>query len=162
MRASTKGDPLYTAIEVLLKGPEISLVDHGQPPYMDKDGHVRTNARVRWWNGEATTLGEIAEISSTFTTENGEPYPTCQVSKSLLENRSFVYTGDVPVFYGHYWRTRPAAAASRLELAERLRGLQCSEKRDADGVPLVRRKTGPSRALFRARRLTAQTLPRRG
>ena len=51
------------------------MVDHGQPPYMDKDGHVRTNARVRWWNGEAKTLDEIAEISSVFTTEDGEPYP---------------------------------------------------------------------------------------
>jgi hypothetical protein len=104
VRASTKDDALYAAIEVLLKGPEISLVDHGQPAYMDKDGHVRTNARVRWWNGEATTLGEIAEISSTFTTEAGEPYPDLPSVEVTPENRSYVYTGSVPVFYGHYWR----------------------------------------------------------
>ena len=35
VRASTKTDPLYTAVENLLKGPEISLVDHGQSPYID-------------------------------------------------------------------------------------------------------------------------------
>jgi hypothetical protein len=104
VRASSKDDPLYDAIEVLLKGPEISLVDHGQPAYMDKDGHVRTNARVRWWNGEATTLGEIAEVSSTFTTEDGEPYPDLPSIEVTPENRSYVYTGDIPVFYGHYWR----------------------------------------------------------
>jgi hypothetical protein len=104
VRASSKGDPLYTAIEVLLKGPEISLVDHGQPTYMDKDGHVRSNARVRWWNGAAKTLGEIAEIDGRFTTEDGEPYPDLPEVEVTPENRSYVYTGSVPVFYGHYWR----------------------------------------------------------
>jgi hypothetical protein len=104
VRASSKGDRLYEAVEVLLKGPEISLVDHGQPPYSDKDGHLRENARIRWWNGNATTLREIAEISSTFTTESGAPYPNLPSIEVTPEDRSYVYTGTVPVFYGHYWR----------------------------------------------------------
>lgn len=30
-RASVEGDPVYEAVETLLKGPEISLIEHGQP-----------------------------------------------------------------------------------------------------------------------------------
>ncbi len=104
VRASTKGDALYEAVEIVLKGPEISLVDHGQPPYADKDGHLRENARIRWWNGNATTLREIAEISGTFTTESGTPYPELPGIDVTPDDRSYVYTGTVPVFYGHYWR----------------------------------------------------------
>lgn len=104
VRASTKGDPLYDAIEVLLKGPEISLVDHGQPPYLDKDGHRREQARVRWWNEDASTLREIAEMEGNFTTQRGIPYPELPDIEVPAEDRSYVYTGTVPVFYGHYWR----------------------------------------------------------
>ena len=50
VRASTKGDPMYEAVETLLKGPEISLAAHGQPAYLDKDGHSRKSARLQWWN----------------------------------------------------------------------------------------------------------------
>lgn len=102
--ASTKGDPLYDAIEVLLKGPEISLAAHGQPRYFDKDGNSRDRARVAWWKHGATTLREIAVMDGNFHTEGGQPYPELpdiEVDASELE---FRYTGDVPVFYGHYWR----------------------------------------------------------
>ncbi|MDT5195473.1 MAG: hypothetical protein QOH20_2227 [Mycobacterium sp.] len=50
IRASDKSDPLYTAVDALRKGPEISLVDHGQAKFVDKDGHARSEARLRWWN----------------------------------------------------------------------------------------------------------------
>ncbi|MEX7468563.1 metallophosphoesterase [Mycobacterium adipatum] len=101
VRMSTEGDPMYQAVETLLKGPEISLVDHGQPPYLDKDGHAREQARLRWWNGAATTLADLAEISSTFTTEDKKPYPALP---AVEVERSHVYGDPVPVFYGHYWR----------------------------------------------------------
>jgi len=48
--ASTSGSELYEAVEILLKGPEVSLVDYGAPAYVDKDGHPRSKARVRWWH----------------------------------------------------------------------------------------------------------------
>ena len=103
-RASTKGDQLYTTVEILLKGPEISLTHYGQKPYQDKDGHPRGNARIRWWDDSATTLREIAEISDTYTTEGGDPYPPLPDIEVAPEDRSYVYRGSVPVFYGHYWR----------------------------------------------------------
>ena len=78
-----------------------SLVEHGQPPYLDKDGHAREQARLRWWNGAATTLADLAEISSTFTAADGTPYPALP---AVEVERSHVYGDPVPVFYGHYWR----------------------------------------------------------
>lgn len=100
--ASTKGQPLYEAVETLIKGPELSLTDHGQLPYLDKDGHVRDQARLRWWNN-GSTLRELAEISSTFTTRDGTPYP--ELPALPIASDDHVYRGDVPVVYGHYWRT---------------------------------------------------------
>ncbi|PQE01775.1 metallophosphatase [Mycobacterium sp. EPG1] len=104
-RASTKGDPLYQAVETLLKGPEISLVEHGQKSYLDKDGHPRDRARLSWWKAEATTLRGLAEIGGTFTTQEGAPYPDLPDLEVSPEHRSYIYGDPVPVFYGHYWRS---------------------------------------------------------
>jgi len=104
VRASAKGQPLYEAVEVLLKGPEISLVDRGQPAYLDKDGNRRTQARLRWWKEGATTLRDLAEMGGTLTTEGGARYPELPDIQVPADERSFVYTDPVPVFYGHYWR----------------------------------------------------------
>ncbi len=100
--ASTKSHPLYEAIETLIKGPELSLTDHGQLSYLDKDGHTRDHARLRWWS-TGSTLRELAEMTSTFTRPDGSPYP--ELPSLAIANDDHVYRGDVPVVYGHYWRT---------------------------------------------------------
>ena len=46
VRAATKDEPLYDAVEVLNEGLELSLTDHGQLPYCDKDGHARGKMHV--------------------------------------------------------------------------------------------------------------------
>jgi hypothetical protein len=102
--AHTKGHPLYDAIEILLKGPETSLVDHGLPEYKDEGGHNRKKARTRWWNSDARTLRDIAVMSSGFTTAEGETYPQLPDADLPPGDRPFIYTDEVPVFYGHYWR----------------------------------------------------------
>jgi len=104
VRASTKGDPLYDAIEVLLKGPEISLATYGQLRYKDKDGHVRDKARVAWWRDDATTLNDLAVMDGNFETEGGQPYPDLPDVEVEAADLAYRYRGDVPVFYGHYWR----------------------------------------------------------
>lgn len=104
VNATSRDHPLYDAVEVLLKGPEISLVDRGQPAYRDKDGHRRTHARLRWWKEDATTLRELAEMGANLTTEDHQPYPDLPDIEVAPEERSYVYTDRVPVFYGHYWR----------------------------------------------------------
>ena len=50
---TTKDTPTYRAIEAVLKGPEVELDGVW---YVDKDGHTRDHARLRWWDSEATTL----------------------------------------------------------------------------------------------------------
>ncbi|CAN5853713.1 metallophosphoesterase [soil metagenome] len=104
VRASDKTEPLYTAIEIILKGPELSLRNHGQPPYVDKDGNARNQACIRWWNEGGTTLLDLAELSGRFTTADGAPYPPLPAIPVSDRERSFAYGGDVPVVYGHNWR----------------------------------------------------------
>lgn len=104
VRASTGGDALYVAVETILKGPEISLTAHGQAPYFDKDGHPRRRARVRWWNHGASTLRGLAEMGGKFTTAGGGICPELPDIEVSAEHRAHVYRGQVPVFYGHYWR----------------------------------------------------------
>lgn len=104
VRATTTGDALYEAIEVLLKGPEIDLAGYGQQPYYDKDGHARSSARVAWWRDGATTLRELGVMDGNFTTEDGEPYPALPDIEVAASERSFSYREDLPVFYGHYLR----------------------------------------------------------
>lgn len=101
--AATEGAPLYQAVETLLKGPELSLVAHGQDRYLDKDGIPRGNARMRWWNSEAVTLRDFAEMGGNFTTEAGDPYPPLPERNLSGTDLSYVYPPGVPVFYGHYW-----------------------------------------------------------
>jgi hypothetical protein len=105
VRASDKNDPLYAAIEIILKGPELSLTDHGQAPFVDKDGHPRDKARVAWWMAEATTLRDLAVMNRNFHKQDGRPYPDLPYSEVDALERSYCYRADIPVVYGHYWRT---------------------------------------------------------
>lgn len=104
VRASTEDDELYAAVETLLKGPEISLTDHGHEPYFDKDGHRRDHARLRWWDLAARTLRALAELGGKFTTADGQPYPELPDTAVSGGHQDYMYAGPVPVFYGHYWR----------------------------------------------------------
>nr|WP_052741131.1 hypothetical protein [Mycobacterium sp. UM_NZ2] len=105
MDAHDKEHPLYEAIENLLKGPEISLAEYDdQQPYRDMGGHLRDRARMRWWDSGAVSLRDIAVMSDKYTTESGELYPPLPLLPLGEGAGAFVYTDDVPVFYGHYWR----------------------------------------------------------
>ena len=100
--ASTKGHPLYEAVEILLKGPEISLGDYGQRPYVDHIGKSRIMARVRWWDADARTLRQLADIRG-MKTKDGQDYPRLPDLPVDEKHLSYVYTDTVPVIYGHYW-----------------------------------------------------------
>lgn len=104
VRASDEGDPLYTAIETLVKGPNLSLTDYGQDRYLDVDGEPRDQARVRWWHDGAATLRGVAEMGAKFTTAEGIPYPELPDLAVSQIHRSHVYADRIPVVYGHYWR----------------------------------------------------------
>lgn len=95
------------AVATLLKGPEISLIEHGQPAFRDKSGVSRDDARVQWWNSDGRTLRDIAVMAGNLTTAGGEPYPQLPYVELPSDTRSFVYADEIPVVYGHYWRQAP-------------------------------------------------------
>jgi hypothetical protein len=102
VRANENEDPLYEPVDTLLKGPEVALGADGA--YLDKDRQVRSDARIRWWDTSATTLRELAEIPPRSLTPDGDPFPPLPDRPEESATR-FRYSGDVPVFFGHYWFT---------------------------------------------------------
>ena len=90
VQASRKGTAIYEAIEVLLKGYEVTLPSGYS--FTDKDGHFRREIRTRWWDPSLTTyraayIGprgvEIPDVPIDVTARFSEP--------------------DRPTFIGHYW-----------------------------------------------------------
>ncbi len=103
VRANQKGSAEHRAVEVLLKGPELSLKKYGQPGFMDGDGHIRQRARIRWWDSEARTLRDLVEIPAGSRTADGDPYPDLP-GEPCPDEAVYRYRDEHPVFYGHYWR----------------------------------------------------------
>jgi hypothetical protein len=100
---------LYEALDILLKGREMAL-----PPgvsFQDKDGTIRTWARVRWFGAPAEqtirsySLPEIDHLPEMAlparTRAEACPYPA----------------GERPVFVGHYWLYDPQPAPLAANVA---------------------------------------------
>ena len=100
-----KKSPLDDAIEVILKGPEIEM--GGGRGYLDKNGACRHRARLRWWDPEATTLRKAADLPGgglrNCDETPFEPLPETPFGRDSLPGAET----DVPVIFGHYWRTGP-------------------------------------------------------
>lgn len=90
---TAKDTGAFESAEVILKGLEIPLPDGVS--FKDKDGHVRTNIRTRWWEKRRLTFRELA-IAPTSVIERipHEPAPAEVIPG---------YHHDKPVFVGHYW-----------------------------------------------------------
>ena len=100
--ANTKKTEEYEGVDTILKGPEISI--KGYPGFKDKDGELRHKARLRWWDRDATTLAELAEIPLDAKDEHDDPYPGLP-DVVMTEDRGLLYDPlAAPVFFGHYWR----------------------------------------------------------
>jgi len=96
-QAAQKGHELYEAIEILLKGKEISLPSGAS--FQDKDGNTRHKIRIKWWKNNLKTYQQasVLEIDSLIT-QDDIPLP---------ENIRFsgYPKGEIPIFFGHYWFT---------------------------------------------------------
>jgi hypothetical protein len=93
--ASRPGHPVFEALEVVCKGPEVRL-----PPgvsFADKGGKVRHEVRVRWWQADLSTYRKAAI---------GPPGDMEMIPDAPLpeEWRGRPYSGP-PVLFGHYWFT---------------------------------------------------------
>ena len=111
IEGTRRGSPLYDAIEVVLKGPEIGL---GGAWYPDKEGNRRWKARLRWWDPQATSLPAAMMIPADTTfydaTDVALPRPpTGDVPPSDLIDRD----ASRPVLFGHYWWRRNSAEPVR-------------------------------------------------
>ncbi|GAC1503877.1 MAG: metallophosphoesterase [Steroidobacteraceae bacterium] len=95
LRGSRKGDPVYDAIEVVCKGPEVALPDGIS--FQDEGGKVRHDVRVRWWQAELSTYRQAAI---------GPPEDLQMIPDLPLpqEWKGHPYSGP-PVLFGHYWFT---------------------------------------------------------
>jgi hypothetical protein len=82
----------HGCVERLLKGPEVVLPE--PVTFLDKDGHERREARVRWWASKPQLPACVLVPPSSTDSLPDQPFP--------LEH--YAYPSDAPVlFYGHYW-----------------------------------------------------------
>lgn len=92
--ACREGHPLFAPVEIVLKGKEAPL-----PPglsFADKDGHVRTRMRLRWYLPPAGhTYGSY---SMTDSIDLKQP-----LEDSLLQQAVPYPAHAKPLFVGHYW-----------------------------------------------------------
>ena len=96
IRASRKGDPLRHLVETATKGPEVSLPDG--LTIADKDGHLRSEVRLRWWARDSKTWPELA-----ISVPNEDDLP---VSPPPCDRLLDFYPAEaLSVFVGHYWLT---------------------------------------------------------
>jgi hypothetical protein len=88
----TRDSEAFTAVEVLLKGPEVALPDGHL--FHDKDNHPRQEARIKWWL-DSGTLRDTALLPATI----AEQLPDLCMKAELARYPS----GEKPTFIGHYW-----------------------------------------------------------
>jgi hypothetical protein len=94
-QSAKRETPLHHAIEITLKGKEIKMPDGLS--FKDKDGNIRTDIRIKWW--ENPTTANYKEISI----EPLENLPDSPVMMDSVTSTEFYQPDDKPVFFGHYW-----------------------------------------------------------
>jgi hypothetical protein len=119
--ASRTGKPLFAPVEAILKGKEAAL-----PPgvsFQDKDGHVRTETRVRWY---------LSPKDQTYRTYALTDEIACDspLEEAVFDEANPYPASSKPVFVGHYWLSanRPAILADNvacLDYSVAKRGFLC-------------------------------------
>ncbi len=100
IEANSVGTPAFTAVEVVLKGPEMELSE--EQAWRDPEGSPRRSARIKWWDDSAITMRQIAMIPQSALTPDDEPHPGLP-DLPYEEADAYRYRDAVPVFFGHYW-----------------------------------------------------------
>jgi len=98
-------DPIYAAIEIVCKGLEVEL-----PPgisFKDKEGKIRNEVRVRWWEEDLSTYRKAAIGPP----GDMEMIPDVPMPAEWVGHP---YVGP-PVLFGHYWFSgTPRVISSRF------------------------------------------------
>lgn len=91
--AANRDRPLGSAVSDILKGPEVDLpigLD-----YRDKDGHVRTSARLCWWSPASDFGGAVLASKAIADRLSGASLPDAALG--------VINADGPPVIFGHYW-----------------------------------------------------------
>jgi hypothetical protein len=106
--ACKKGAPLFAPLDAVLKGKEAKL----PPPlfFIDKDGHVRTEIRTRWY------LPPAAYTYGTYALQSDEIVCRVPLERAVIDAAAPYRADAKPVFVGHYWltATRPDLLAENV------------------------------------------------
>ncbi|TWU09319.1 Bis(5'-nucleosyl)-tetraphosphatase PrpE [asymmetrical] [Symmachiella macrocystis] len=106
--ATNKGSDLYLAVDDVLKGKEFPLPEG--ITYRDKDGNLRTNVRVRWFESpEGKSLRDYALPPAPLA-------PDTPLTTAMVDTRAVYAADSPPVFLGHYWlwADRPSRLATNV------------------------------------------------
>jgi Calcineurin-like phosphoesterase len=95
LQGSRKGHWVHKAIETICKGPEVELP--AGISFKDKEGKVRTEVRVRWWQEDLSTYREAAIGPP----GDMEMIPDVPMPAEWAGHPN----SGPPVLFGHYWFT---------------------------------------------------------
>jgi len=88
-------EPLYSAVETILKGPEVKLPEGAA--FADTDGNMRDSARINWWK-----LGRGEEHAFAI---NRHLLAEHDMERTYNDAMAYAYDERQPaVFFGHYWQ----------------------------------------------------------
>lgn len=106
--ACRKGKPLFIPVEVVLKGKEGKLPDGAS--FQDKDGHIRTEIRTRWY------MAPNGHTYRTYALQSDEIACDLELDEAVIAAAIPYPPSSKPVFVGHYWLSaqRPTVLAENV------------------------------------------------
>lgn len=106
--ACKKGADLFPYVDTILKGKEAKLPEGAS--FTDKDGHVRTEMRTRWY------LSPERQTYRTYALQSDELPCDLAIEEGVVEAATPYPSTAKPVFVGHYWLSakRPEILADNV------------------------------------------------
>ena len=93
--ACKMGADLFPHVDAILKGKEAKLPDGAS--FTDKDGHVRTEMRTRWY------LSPERQTYRTYALQSDELACDLAIEGAVVKAATPYPPTEKPVFVGHYW-----------------------------------------------------------
>jgi hypothetical protein len=90
-----KNDPIYSAIDEVLKGKELALPNNKS--FIDVEGHRRFGARIKWWVPQ-----EQRKLNRDLFLGIDDQFGNRCLNDNDINN-VYQYNESKVVFFGHYW-----------------------------------------------------------
>ena len=107
--AIDKNSPLHDAVEIVLKGKELTLPEGKS--FRDKDGHERNAIRAKWY-----AIPSVGTKYQDYALQSDPIDCPINIDSKNCKKYSGYPNVEPPVFLGHYWLTadRPERLASNV------------------------------------------------